>query len=387
VGQALHGHGQDGGPMAEYQQSRPTPHRDAACNAPFTNLYFQADGRAAPCWLYFPTKPPVWGPDRSIKDIWFGPELEKVRKALSEQRFIGRCQECEHDILAGNRPLAHAYDNDHPLGPLPTMLELELSNLCNLACTMCDGRLSSRIRKEREHLPPLDVPYDDSFVEQVRELLPGLRELRFNGGEPLMQPMVFEILDDVAELRPDLKVTIATNGTVMNRQVRQAMERCNLHFNVSIDSLLPERYATIRIHGDHERLMHNFEELRTYCSERDRVLCVMVNPMRVNWDELAEMVRWCTARDTLMWFNTIRHPEHLALWTLPADELEAIGAAMRAEPLPSDAPGVRPLVVRNNLINFGKLLDQVDTWAAEARDRPAAGGSWVQLTPRATAGS
>ena len=49
-------------------------------------------------------------------------------------------------IKTGNRPLAAAYDNEHPIGEWPTMLELELSNLCNLECVMCNGELSSKIR-------------------------------------------------------------------------------------------------------------------------------------------------------------------------------------------------------------------------------------------------
>lgn len=244
--------------LATYQRYRATPHRESVCNAPFTNLYFSVDGNVAPCWLHWPYPPATWGPERSLLDLWRGPELEHLRTELKAGRFPGRCSECRHDIATGNRPLAAAYDNEHPIEDHPTMLELELSNLCNLECVMCHGQLSSKIRKNREHLPPLHSPYDDTFAEQVAEVAPGLRELRINGGEPLLQPVVHRIVERVGEVAPDLRITIATNGTVLNAKVRRLLEVANLHFNISIDSLVPERYEAIRVDASFATLMENF---------------------------------------------------------------------------------------------------------------------------------
>lgn len=355
--------------LADYQQGRTTPHRTSICNAPSSNLYFGVDGQASPCWLYYPTPVPRWSPDRSITDIWNGAEFTDVRRALAAQRFIGRCRECEHDILTGNRPLAAAYDFDEPIGEWPSMLELELSNQCNLACVMCNGNLSSRIRREREHLPPLSSPYDESFVEQVAALLPHLRELRFNGGEPLLQPIVHDIGERVGDLRPDLKVTIATNGTVLNTKVHRLLDRCSIHVNVSIDSLVPARYEQIRLHADFDHLMANFEVFRDYCLTHDRSLCVMVNPMRENWSEMADFVWWCNERDVHLWFNTIREPSHLALHSLAAGELETMRAELARRSLPKPVPGPYESVHRHNIDVFRRFVDhQLTTWRDEAGD-------------------
>lgn len=373
-----------------YQDSRDTFEKGSICNAPLTNLYFSVDGQASPCWLYFPPKVPRWSPERSIADIWKGPEFTKVRQALAEDRFIGRCSECEHDILNGIRPLAAAYDFKHPIGEWPSMLELELSNQCNLACVMCHGRLSSRIRREREHLPPLESPYNDDFVDQVAELLPHLRELRFNGGEPLMQPIVHKICERVGDLRPDLKVTIATNGTMYNSKVQRMLDRCNININLSLDSLVPERYESIRVHSEYDVVMENFERFRAYCRDNDRVLCIMVNPMRMNWMEMAEYVRWCNERDVHMWFNTIREPKHLALHNLPADELRTVHDTLAAEVLPEPPAGPAGATQRNNIKVFEKFVhNQVATWLREAEgdgSRPPSGEVPVSLGPTRHAG-
>ncbi len=366
-----------------YQRNRGTPYRESVCNAPLTNLYFTVDGQVAPCWLHFTPETPRWSPETSIADIWHGPLFTALRAAHREHRFPEACGVCEHNVETGNLPLAAAYDNDHPIGEWPTMLELELSNLCNLECVMCSGQLSSKIRRNRDHLPPLVSPYDDTFVDQVAELLPHLRELRFNGGEPLMQPIVHKIADRAAEVRPDLKITIATNGTIINDKARRMMERCNVHVNISIDSLIPERYAAIRVDGDLDEVLANFEEYRGYCQAGGRNLAVMVNPMRVNWDEMADFVWFASERDVFLWFNTIRYPEHLALHNLTAEELAHVHDTLAAAPLPTPADGPAGDACRGNREVFERFVHtQVATWRDEAAARGDTGaGVPVSISP------
>ena len=247
------------------------------------------------------------------------------------------------------------------------MLELVLSNLCNLECVMCHGLLSSKIRKNREHLPPLHSPYDESFAEQVAEVAPHLQELRINGGEPLLQPVVHQIVERVGAVAPALRITIATNGTVMNAKVRRLLDVATLHFNISIDSLVPERYESIRVDASFEKLMANFEVFREYCARNDRNLAVMVNPMRVNWDEMADFVWWCTEQDAHLWFNTIREPAHLALHNLDREQLSKIHDTLSQAELPVPADGPEGYTAQGNIGVFRRFVDhQLTTWRDEA---------------------
>jgi organic radical activating enzyme len=366
-----------------YQRNRSTPHTGSICNAPLTNMYFTVDGQVAPCWLYFPAEAPRWSPERSVADIWRGSEFEEVRGALADGRFIGRCSECRHDIATGNRPLAAAYDNEHPIGEWPTMLEMELSNLCNLECTMCNGQLSSKIRRNREHRPPLTSPYDDRFIAQLEEVVPHLHEVRFNGGEPFLHGIVHEITEMIATINPQLKVTIATNGTVLNDKVRRMLDRCNIHINLSIDSLVPERYEAIRVHSDLQKVMANFDAFDSYCKANDRDLCIMVNPMRTNWMEMDDFVWWTAEREVRLWFNTIRAPAELALHTLPRADLEEIHRTMAAKPLPVPPKGPGGRLRRGNNHVYRAWIDQVATWRDAAGQDPTPGaGAPVSIRGR-----
>jgi len=292
-------------------------------------MYFTVHGTVAPCWL---TVGAIdrWSPTHSISDIWFGEKYQQIRDNISNDIFKGKCAECKKDIDNGVWPLAKAYDQ-FTVKKYPSLMELELSNQCNLECVMCSGTLSSGIRKNRDKLPPLPQIYTDEFRQQLREFIPHLEELRFNGGEPFAQKIVLDICEDVAELNPGLKVNIATNGTVYNKRVQKIMDMCNIHINISIDSLLHDRYSEIRINGDLSVLMKNFEIFNKYCKDGNRDLSIMVNPMRQNWDEMVEFVKWTDKHHVKLWYNTIRYPADCAIWNLPSEKLKEIHTSLQAE--------------------------------------------------------
>lgn len=298
----------------------------APCNAPFNNMYFTVRGKVSPCWK-LPGFCDEWSPERSIKDIWFGEEFDRYRNALKACNFLDRCKECETEIAKDVWPLAKAYQK-YPVRAYPSMLELELSNQCNLECVMCSGELSSGIRKNRDKLPPLPQIYTQEFVEQLREFVPHLTELRFNGGEPFAQKIVLDICDMVAEVNPGLKVNIATNGTVYSKRVRKILEQNNTHINISIDSLDPKRYSEIRINGKMEDVHKNFALYKEYCGTTKN-LSVMVNPMRNNWFEMVDFLKFTDEHNTSLWYNTILYPKEWAIWNLSAQALEDIYNGLR----------------------------------------------------------
>lgn len=297
------------------------------CVAPYNNMYFTTEGQVAPCWLlvgYIDQ----WSSKKSLNDIWNGEKFKSYRENLKDGVFNEACKVCKEKIESDTWPLAIAYD-EFSVKDYPTLLELELSNQCNLECIMCEGRLSSGIRKNRDKLPPLPMIYDDSFIEQLKEFIPHLEELRFNGGEPFAQKIVYDICMLASKIKPSLKINIATNGTVYNKQVKEILDKCNIHLNISIDSLEKENYESIRINGNFDSLMNNFKIFNQYCKENNRVLSVMINPMRNNWWEMPNFVKFAKENLVHIWFNTIHHPEHLGIWNLPVHELVDISNTLK----------------------------------------------------------
>jgi MoaA/NifB/PqqE/SkfB family radical SAM enzyme len=252
--------------------------------------------------------------EKTLNELWNDVKFSSLREHIKNNNLQHQCHTCHKHIKEGNHVnvLSKAYDNDYPLTEYPSIMEFELDNTCNLACTMCNGMLSSTIRKDREMLPPLKSPYGKKFMEELRSFIPHLKEARFNGGEPFLIKIYYDIWDMILEINPEIKVTIATNGTVLNNKVKNYLNRGNFHLNISMDGFSKNIYESTRLNGDFDKLIQNFQWFRDYCHQKKKTLCIMINPMRQNWWEMPDFVNWCNENSVHLWFNTIVRPENLS---------------------------------------------------------------------------
>jgi molybdenum cofactor biosynthesis enzyme MoaA len=312
------------GHLKKYNKTRSASNRELFCYAPFKNIYFNINGDAAPCWQSFIN--PDSYPSKSISQIWNGGNFEEIRRGIKEFDLSKKCAVCYDNFLKGNylNVLARAYDNDYPLSNYPSVLELELGNHCNLECIMCNGKLSSSIAVNREKSINTKSPYDLKFVEQIEEYLPYVREVRINGGEPFLNAINFTICDKLLECNKDVKIVIATNGNALNDKSVSLLEKGRFSINLSVDSLVKENYNKIRVNGDFDKMMQNFNFFNDYCIRKKTTLCILTNPMPQNWHEMPDFIRFCNKYNIPIWFNTIQSPVSCALWALPTDELSHI---------------------------------------------------------------
>lgn len=355
-----------------YYKSRDISEVKYLCHAPFNNMYFNSLGNVANCWLTF-DNPEIYDGTRTVKEIWFGEKFTRLRQAIREYDLNYRCKTCRHYLEVGNyvNVLAKAYDNEFPLGEYPTMMEFELSNTCNLECTMCNGFLSSVIRSNRENLPALKSPYGDEFVEQLREFIPHLKEARFNGGEPFLIHIYYKIWDLIRELNPECNIVVATNGTTLTPRVKEYLERGNFHINISVDSLDPDLYAGIRINSDLKSVLENVQYFKQYCYERKRTICIMVNPMRQNWHGLADFVNYCNEQHLHLWYNSVIRPYNQAIWNLPAEELKIVYETLSKIKL-NENKNTPSGMYKYNIGIYDNLVNtQIKTWYEEAVAREA----------------
>ena len=122
---------------------------------------------------------------------WCSEEMQDLRHDLQNFEFQkAGCDLCYKQLAIGNYNSSliekfNKYNISRDFTTLlPTVLEFEISNVCNYECIMCGGKWSSSIRKNREKLPPLISPYDENFIKQLDPILPNLQFANFLGGEP-----------------------------------------------------------------------------------------------------------------------------------------------------------------------------------------------------------
>lgn len=285
--------------------------RNTPCLAPHHVLYFNKDGNVSVCCC---TKKHIIGhwPTSTIKEIWFGEELKKMREDMKNKNFSESCRvSCIQPIKSGNfeNTMLKTFDNyqmyfknknDYPLD-----ITFELSNICNYECIMCGGNHSSSIRKNREDLKKIECVYNDNFIDQLVEFIPYLKIVKFYGGEPFLYNLNYKILDKIVELNPDCQISITTNGSILNDKIKTYFEKLkNLKVTISLDSINKKTYELIRKNGNFENVMSN---LNFFLSHKV-LIGISVCPMIQNIYELPNIINFCNNHNIEICFNRTNGP-------------------------------------------------------------------------------
>jgi len=317
--------------LASYNATRTTRHTGVFCHAPFVSMNFAQNGDVTACCY---NRKYVLGayPAATLDEIWHGEAAQRLRVAMRRNDLPQGCNLCLSQFWSGNFSGLRARSFDHLVdtvsvddaGPglqYPRLMEFEISNVCNLECTMCNGFFSSLIRRNREKLPALENPYDDDFVTQLEGFIPHLTEARFLGGEPFLISTYYKIWERIGALNPRVRVAITTNGTIVNDRVKSVLDKLNASIIMSIDSLSRDTYESIRLNADYDTVMRNIEFFRDYTAQHGNELSFAVCPMRQNWQELPDIVRYCNARNIGVFFNTVVYPNAASFHCMAHAEL------------------------------------------------------------------
>jgi cyclic pyranopterin phosphate synthase len=96
-------------------------------------------------------------------------------------------------------------------------------------------------------LPKPDLLTDEEIGQLVRIAVErlGVTEIRFTGGEPLLRPGIVGIVAAAAALQPRPRLSVTTNGLGLARLAGPLAAAGLDRVNVSLDTLRPERFATL----------------------------------------------------------------------------------------------------------------------------------------------
>jgi hypothetical protein len=208
--------------------------------------------------------------------------------------------------------------------PMPMRLEFNIHNSCNLQCIMCHGFASSSIRTQREGLPAMANPYDEAFADQLEPFLPYVVEADFMGGEPFMIPVYRMLWERIAVANPRMKVVILTNGTILDNGIKELLESLNCWMHMSMDSHVKQTYESIRRGASFDQVIENSEYYRQLMHSRGLAMMWRHCPMRKNWREIPDLVRYCNERGILLTYNQLDSPLKFSLNTLSRPQLQSV---------------------------------------------------------------
>lgn len=320
-----------------YNRFRPEGAKPLFCYVPFNNIFFSFSGRVLSCPYNQDVELGKY-PEKSVHEIWFSESGRQLRSHLEHNDLSMGCKHCKHyfdkEKFTGLKPLVFDKYSDYQQNQYPKVLEFSLSNLCNLECKMCDGTVSSSIRKNRDKLPPIPSPYDDSFVEQLDEFIPHIKEAKFYGGEPFLIPVYFKIWDKIIALNPTTQIFVITNGTCWNARIEEYLNKGNFDLAVSIDGATKETYEHIRKNANYEEVFYNLQKFNDYCLRNNKVLNISFTCQRNNWKELPLMVNLCNKLNAQIYVSYIHYPQDLAHWNLPSHLIKMIHTELAAYTFP-----------------------------------------------------
>jgi len=311
--------------IASYNKQRLQKNATTLCFAPSVNLYFGRDGKVLCCCHnrdYFVGE----YPHNSIDEIWNGNKINTLRKHLSGYNLSLGCQHCQKDMdrCSYAQVAATHFDELSQNAAYPTMMEFELDSTCNLECSMCNGDLSSAIRKNRDHLPPIKSKYDDAFVAQLKPYLPHLQETRFSGGEPFLIPIYYKIWDALTEANLQCLISVQTNGTILNNKVKAIMEKGRFEIGVSLDSIVKQTFEEIRTNAKFENVMENIHYFSKYCKKKETAFRLSICVMRNNWKDLPQYIELCNRLGAYASFHKVIVPANLSLYSWKSEELKKV---------------------------------------------------------------
>lgn len=276
------------------------------CMHPFTGLATREDGAIKVCCRSLPIG---WIQNESLESAWNNETMRKVRQQVLHGERPDVCKPCFDLEDQGVESLRqrhiqprlpesrivlypHALNgmDEHFKMPFefPTM-EIKLNNLCNLRCRMCNpldstswqdwNQIVGFYKKENNYLVPTVEnlvnkpgqyigPFDDSnnWWESFEKLIPHFKRVEFAGGEPLMDPQHYRILDMLKPYAKNIEIKYATNGTTLGISKNRTIHDYWPHFrsvavNVSMDGI-HDVYEHIRSNANFSEVVSNIQEMK-----------------------------------------------------------------------------------------------------------------------------
>ena len=269
---------------------------------PFTGLATREDGAICACCRSHPVG---FIQNDTLENIWNNDAMQRIRRQVLNGERPTECEPCfsleDQGVeslrmrhIAGKIPEAriNLYPNTQLLEVMPfeiPTMELKLNNLCNLKCRMChpmdstswndwsevkdfykaEGNIMYAIVEEHdlERKPFLDKFQDNpEWWASLEKLLPYFRRVEFAGGEPLMDPQHYRILDMLAPYGHQIEIKYATNLSMLGKSNRTVWEYWpkfkSVAVNVSIDGI-GTSYEYVRGNASWAELINNIKQIQS----------------------------------------------------------------------------------------------------------------------------
>jgi len=305
----------------------------------------------------------------TIEKFWSGSEVKEIRKSMIENKFNKICDKICYQHEKIGYPNSHRqkaneifiktngkdilekkikFSNEGELDLTQlNSLEMRISNLCNLKCRMCSPKYSTNLNKDWievfefvEKTLPIDTNKKKSLYkiesekykknplmrleyDEVKQILNttkiNLKKLIFTGGEPFMEPYLYDAIKELIDEAKHIDLQFVSNGTKLDN-----FEEFNYLFkqfksvNISLScDGIEDTYNYIRQGSKWEYFSDQALLLSNYNVKLNFHLVVQI----YNYNNIIKMIDWVlnNFKDASIRFTVLNNPEYLSIYCLPAN--------------------------------------------------------------------
>lgn len=259
--------------------------------------------------------------------VWRTSEyLESVQNSLNQGTQHSGCASCWTHEAQGITSLRQKTNQDYALlGPRePGQLlnvEIDVGNLCNLRCLMCNEASSSAILAENRRLginqlQQKDLDWTDVSWQHIQGLIDQRpRVLSVLGGEPMYNRRLLQLLNGIPQDQAKtMMLHLVTNGTTSDPEWQQTLSRFRLvRLMFSVDAV-GELYNYMRHGADWSQTVANIQQLTSLRTVKPVVHCVVQN---LNIAQLGPLINWASQQQLYLQFDLLQQPAWLQINCLP----------------------------------------------------------------------
>lgn len=335
------------------------------CNAPFCAMNFSIGGTVSPC-CYNSSIHDCY-PARGIGQIWNGQVFNEYRKNIKSNQLPQACNICETKLR--NREFSlipiRQFD-DFRIGLFRKeklqSIQLAISNKCNLKCIMCCENFSNQFDNSDTYTSP--NLYNEYFYKELFEYIPSLKEIICAGGEPFLDNGYLDLMDAIVKTNRNCRISIVTNGTILNDRIKQLVENGNFNINLSLDSCFKETYERIRVNARFDTVMKNVKYFGEVMKQQGKTLQIPVCALKENCEEIPDLVRFCNDNSYHITLKGIHRAIDVAAWSLHSSELKDLKDFYLHQTF-----ATHDWCSESNVANFKNFISAVDRWIADAERR------------------
>jgi len=257
-------------------------------------------------------------------------DIDDYKKQLSEMDLEYNCDYCIKQDQGGSYSYRQMFRD-----PGELVITASFDNICNLKCVTCTPNNSTQILAERFKFDEkVDAEYTRKYItEVVAKQAPkkidfikttlanaSFNILRFDilGGEPLINPAIYEFIDWLAEQPYAHKTTVAitTNGTTYTDKLTKYLARFNrVGVQLSIDGV-GEEFEYLRYGASFKKLeevSNSFYALKSQYSNFGMGTHYTLSWM--NCLRFAEYFNWSQTNypDIEIYVSKLQSPDHYSI--------------------------------------------------------------------------